>query len=113
MANSRIGETLWDEWDDNEYFSVIPGATVFVTPEHVDIENDVVRMALASKIQRYGYTDSLGQAFSLLERSVYVHGYVGFVDGDTILTVCDEDGETFYGDVVDQVVPATWVEVPI
>jgi hypothetical protein len=110
MATSRIGESLWEDWDGIGYYSVLPACTVFVTYGHVDIEHEIVRKALASYIQRIGYVDSLGQAFSLLERSVYVQGYVGSVD-DSHPTVCDEDGETFYGDVVDETLPATWVEV--
>ena len=111
MADSRIGESLWEDWGGHGYCSVYPSCTVFVTYSHVDIEHPVVRRALASHIQRSGHTDSLGQAFALLDRSVFVQGYVGSVDGDYEPTVCDENGETYYGDEVDETLPATWVEV--
>jgi hypothetical protein len=111
MATSRIGESLWTEWDGNGYYSVLPLCTVFVTNGHVDIENEVVRRALASFIQRSGVVDSLGQAYALIERGVYVQGYSGVIDGEPEPTVCEEDGETFHGDIVDEILPTTWVEV--
>lgn len=111
MAKSRIGESLWEDWDGSGYYSVLPVCTVFVTYGHVDIENEVVRRALASHMQRGGYVDSLGQAYAALDRSVFVQGYVGRVDGEMEPTVCEDDGETFYGDIVDETLPTTWVEV--
>jgi hypothetical protein len=111
MANSRIGESLWEDWNGNGYYSVLPMCTVFVTYGHVDIENNVVRRALASHIQRSGYVDSLGQAYALLDRSVFTQGYAGCVDEESDPTVCEDDGETFYGDIVDDILPTTWVEV--
>lgn len=111
MVKSRIGESLWEYWDGNGYYSVLPVCTVFMTYGHVDVDNEVVRRALASFIQRGGHVDSLGQAYSALDRSVFVQGYLGLVDGEIEPTVCEEDGETFYGDIVDETLPATWVEV--
>lgn len=107
MRDVRTGECLWSEWTG---FGVPAGAsTVFYTHEHVDVENDVVRRALASALQRDGSAVSLGDGFRAVESAQVVCGYAGFVDGEIDLSVCDEFGETREGDEVDEVLPITWV----
>lgn len=113
MKDSRIGETLWSEWTGNDHVPSIASTVVFYTEEHVDIEHDLIRRALASTIQRDGHTDSLGQAFSTLETCSFEHGYVGVVDGDPEFTSCDINGMTIYEDTVEKVIPVTWVNVNV
>ena len=67
MKDSRIGETLWSEWDGANYQPLEQNSMVFYTEEHVDLSNDLIRRALASTIQRDGHTDSLSQAFLTLD----------------------------------------------
>jgi hypothetical protein len=84
---------------------------VFFTHEHVDIEHDVVRRALASALQREGVVDSLGGGYRCIEEGFVSCGYAGKVDGSYELYVCNEDGETLHGDYVEGIVEVTWVEV--
>ncbi|NDF98569.1 MAG: hypothetical protein EB101_06535 [Chitinophagia bacterium] len=111
MKDSRIGELLWKEWTGDGFDPQLNDSVVFFTDEHVDLENEIVRRALASALQRDGISISLGNGFQSLESSSITYGYAGEVDGDIDLSVCDEAGETPYGDAVDTVIPITWVEV--
>jgi hypothetical protein len=114
MKDSRKGETLWSEWFGDGYKKDTPNAIIFYTEDHVDIHNDIVRRALASAIQRDGITDSLGEAFRLLDGPVLVcHGHAGFVGGSDELTLCDISGSTSYEDQTDDTISVTWVEINV
>ena len=113
MKDSRIGETLWSEWDGSNYQPLDPQSMVFYTEEHVDLSNDLIRRALASTIQRDGHTDSLSQAFSTLDICSYEYGYVGVIDGEPEFTACDINGMTIYEDTVEKVIPVTWVNINV
>lgn len=110
MKDSRAGEALWKEWD-GEGHNTDSNSVIFFTEEHVDVEHDVVRRALASALQREGVVPGLGNAYQLLETSNTIKLFAGVVDNDTVYTVCDKDGETYYGDNVDSIVEITIVEV--
>lgn len=113
MKDSRIGEALWFEWDGLDYELSLDAAEItFYTYDHVDLETEVVKRALASTLQRDGLVSSLGQAFSVLDQtSALSHGYSGFIDEDIIPVVCDKDGFTNSGEQVSEATPTTWVEV--
>lgn len=111
MKDSRTGELLWKEWTGSGYEQLNDSSVVFFTEEHVDLENELIRRALASALQRDGVSISLGNGFQSLDGAPVVYGYAGEVDGDTDFTMCEEDGETREGDVVDITLPITWVEV--
>lgn len=113
MKDSRVGELLWKEWTGEGFNPHFKESVVFFTDEHVDLENEVVRRALASALQRDGVSISLGDGFKSIEAAKTTFGYAGEVDQDVDLSVCDENGETPYGDVVDDVFPITWVEVVV
>lgn len=110
MKDSRAGETLWYEWTGDDFESENDG-TVFFTIGHVDIENEIVRRALASALQRDGTAVTLGDGFRSLDTAVTTHGYAGMVDGAIDFSVCDESGETRDGDFVDEINVVTWVEI--
>jgi hypothetical protein len=111
VKDSRKGELLWKEWTGTGYEPFLENSLVFFTDEHVDLENELIRRALASALQRDGVSVSLGNGFQSVENATISHGYAGEVDGDIDLTVCDEEGETREGDLVDDIVEITWVEV--
>jgi hypothetical protein len=111
VKDSRKGELLWKEWTGSGYESIHDDSLVFFTDERVDVENELVRRALASALQRDGISVTLGNGFQAIESAHVSYGYAGEVDGDIDLTVCDEDGETEYGDAVDNMSEITWVEV--
>jgi hypothetical protein len=111
MRDSRIGETLWSEWSGEGFEPTSQDALVFFTEDHVDIENETVRRALASALQRDGSSISLGNGYSAIESATVSHGYAGEVDEAIYFTMCNEDGETRDGDYVDRVIPITWVEI--
>lgn len=110
MKDSRIGESLWFIWDGEGYSPSLDGSVVFYTEEHVDIENELVRKALASSIQREGLVPSLGMAYSLIDSGFSWHGHAG-ESPENLSIACEETGETIYDLVVDKVTPVTWVEV--
>lgn len=111
MKHARRGETLWSEWTGELYEKLNYDTVVFYTVEHVDIENEVVRRALASAIQREGIADSLGGAFRLLDVAVPAYLHAGEVQECKEYAICNDKGETYLGDTVDAVVPITIVEV--
>jgi hypothetical protein len=109
MKDSRIGESLWFLWDIEE---PADGSLLFYTEDHVDIEHEVVRKALASAMQREGISYSLGHSFNLIEAGEVTYGYSGTSPlGDQTGLPCDEHGETEDGYILDFVTPATWVKV--
>lgn len=109
MKDSRIGESLWLEWMSDDYSS--PDSIVFYTEDHIDLENDIVKRALASTLQRDGIVSSLAEGFRYVETAYSYHGYAGFLDGDFDLTMCNEFGETKDGDEVDEIKNLTLVEI--
>lgn len=111
MKDSRAGESLWKEWTGEGYDTEFEDSVVFFTDEHVDVENEIVRRALASALQREGVVVGLGNGFQSLDSAHITISYAGEVDEAIDLTICDEDGETYFGDTVDRVVPITLVEV--
>jgi hypothetical protein len=114
MKDSRIGETLWSQWLGNSHHAQETSALIYVTEEHVDINVEVVRRALASAIQRDGIVDSLGQAFSLLDgKTKNQHAFAGHIDGDPEPSLCDKDGLTMHGDSVEEVLSITLVDINV
>lgn len=111
MDFNRRGESLWHEWDGIGFTPSSTSNLIFCTDAHVDISEDVVLKALASAVQREGIVETLGQAFKVIQPFTALLGYSGEVDGGIETAVCDENGETYYGDVVDAITPTTWVEV--
>ncbi len=109
MRDNRHGEQLWLEWDGSglEDEDCLP----YYTVEHVALSEEVVRRALASTLQRDGVADSLADGFKLLDGVEIQHLWAGVLDAENDLTICDEDGETFYGDVVDVAFPITVVQI--
>jgi len=113
MKDKRSGETLWQEWSGEGYSKVDSSSIVFYTHGPVDVENEIVKRALASALQREGIVYSLGDAFKKLEnadKTTIKHGYVGTVDGSWEEHACDEYGETRFGDVVDEICTAVWID---
>lgn len=111
MRDSRAGECLWQEWTGNGQEPTTASSVLFFTFDHVDLDHEVVRRALASALQRDGVSQSLGLGYAAIQAGTVTLGYAGTVDGDRDLTACDERGETYYGDQVDKPLPVTWVEV--
>lgn len=109
MKDSRKGECLWSEWTGSGAEDFTSSQLVFFTEDHVDIEHEVVVRALASALQRDGSAISLGDGYKMAQSGTCIHAYAGEVDGDVDLTICDEAGETKYGDYVDRVVEVTLV----
>lgn len=112
MKDSRLGESLWEEWLGSGYLNFLNESEsfVFYTKGVVSLENDLVRRALASAIQRDGITDSLSESFKTLEHSKVSYGWAGVTDLDIELVFCDESGYTNLGDNVAEILPITWVE---
>jgi hypothetical protein len=112
MKDSRKGESLWFEWDGYSYPRKLEDSSiVYFTYDHVDLDHEVVRRALASSIQRDGVVSSLRDAFKLLDSAAISQGYAGEVNGNYHLTYCQDDGSTINGDEVAEVLHVTYVEV--
>jgi hypothetical protein len=112
MKDSRIGESLWSIWDGEGYDPAYLDSAVYYTETHVDLEEDVVRKALASSIQRDGISYSLSESFSSISRAIVSHGWVGTGEGELYQEICDPFGETISGAFVEDVIEVTFVEVP-
>jgi ABC-type transport system substrate-binding protein len=112
MRDSRIGESLWTEWYGYGYLSNLQDSIIFSTIDHVDLDNDVVRRALASSLQREGIASSLGEGYRIVDTAFISHGYAGHIDESYEYYVSDEQGTTYSGDSVDEALPMTWVEFP-
>ena len=110
MKDIRHGEHLWQSWEGEGYFSDTHSELIYFTVGDVDVDNEIVRRALASTLQRDGVSDSLSDGFKLLATSYTQGGFAGFLPDDSEYTVCDESGETEYGDFVKEALEATWVE---
>jgi hypothetical protein len=110
VIKDRAGEWLWEEWDGEGYESNYFNSFIYVTYDNVNINEEIVKRALASCIQRDGIVDSLSDAFSMIERSEVSHGYVGFVEGEKFPFVTNEFGETSRGDSTNYFLKATWVD---
>lgn len=111
MKDERPGDFLWEEWQGSGYDSKVESSVVYYTFDHIDLENDLVRRALASALQRDGVAVSLGDGFSMIDKSIPYHGWAGIIEEENDYFVCDEHGETEYGDLVDVIMPTTWVEI--
>lgn len=112
MKDLRKGESLWSEWEGYGYhYNFGDSSLVFYTEEHVDLDIEVVRRALASSLQREGVASSLSQAFQLIDAGIIEQGYAGPVGGDIYLTVCADDGSTLEGSEVDEIIEVTYVEI--
>jgi hypothetical protein len=100
------------EWTGDGLELDNPDNVLFYTVDHVDLNHEIVRRALASALQRSGFVDSLGDAYRALEQhSTQILGFAGTKEGELDLFVCGTDGYTFYGDWLVEYTPVTWVEV--
>ena len=52
MKDKRTGECLWFEWSGDGFAVSRPSSIIFFTYDHVDLEIDLIRRALASALQR-------------------------------------------------------------
>jgi hypothetical protein len=111
MKNDRVGDWLWEEWIGEGYESSNShGGTVYCTTEWVDIDNDLIKRALASCLQRDGVVDSLSEGFKVAESAIIVKSYAGFLEEEKTMTICNESGETEFGDSVSSKFFITLVE---
>lgn len=111
MRDSRRGETLWFEWTGELYVRERKKSVVFFTWDHVDLEHDVIKRALASVLQREGIVNTLGEGYRTVESSKTHWRYAGMTDDSEDLVICNDEGETFLGDHVPTWAPVTIVEV--
>lgn len=111
MKDARPGDFLWEEWDGFGYDSQVDYSVVYYTFDHIDLENDLIRRALASALQRDGVAISLGDGFNLIDKCSPNYGWTGIIKDEENYVVCDQNGETEYGEVVESILPATWVEI--
>lgn len=109
--DSRIGESLWFIWDGEDYDFSSESSIVFYTKEHVDLEEDLIRKALASAIQREGIADSLSGGFSLISSGITQHLYSGYSPISEREYICDSNGVSSRGEDLLSVIPVTVVEV--
>ena len=111
MKDKRLGQELWLEWIGSGYFLNKPDPIVYYTVDHIDIENELVRKALASALQRDGVYDSLSEAFKAIDAGIVCSGWAGILEDEIDLVICTELGETDYGDIVEEVQPVTLIEI--
>lgn len=111
MKDNRQGDQLWLEWEGNNLDSATD--IQYYTVEHVSLDEEVVRRALASTLQRDGLADSLADGFKLLDGVWMTHEWAGQVEDEIDITICDKDGETNYGEIVDLCFPITVIHISL
>jgi hypothetical protein len=111
MHNQQFEIQSWEEWDGNDYIPNSSNCLVFYSFGHYSFELDEITSSLSKYLAEEGVFDSRFEAKRSLSIATARTGYVGRVDDDYELTVCDDYGTTRYGDYVDAVRPITWVEV--
>jgi hypothetical protein len=47
----------------------------------------------------------------MIDKSYPIYGWCGVIEEEFDFTVCDELGETEYGDFVEAALPVTWIEI--
>lgn len=109
--DSRIGESLWFIWDGDGYSLFTQDSIVFYTEDHVDLEEDVVRKALASSIQREGISDSLAGGYSLISSGITGHFYAGESLISETLHLSNSEGLLESGEQLVNIKPITCVEI--
>lgn len=114
MKDERIGEALWSAWDGEEYEEQLLDPYVYQTEGHVDLDIDVVRVGLASTLQRDGIVFSLKKGLDLLENSVVSHTWGGIVDGEWYRVIVDYDTGLSVDsqEPTEDIVELTIVEIP-
>ena len=112
MKDSRIGQSLWSIWEGFGYEEQIVNSVVYYTEDHVNLDHEVVRKALASSIQRDGIVYSLSQGFQAIDAGAISHFWVGTYNDEPYQEICDEDGVNSSGIRLIDVIPVTFVEVP-
>ena len=112
MKDSRIGQILWSAWEGSGYTANIHNSITYYTEDHVDVDHDVVRRALASCIQRDGVVFSLSQGFQAIDGAVITQSWMGSLDGEIYLELCDEFGLTWDEVKLQDVTAITIVEIP-
>lgn len=113
MRDTRLGESLWDEWVGEGYDRAEEESLVYFTHGHVSLDHEVVRRALASVCQRDGVVDSLNDGFKLIGSNSPSHVWAGPVGEEHHMTICRSDGLTDRDDVVDTINEITLVELII
>jgi len=111
MIFDRKGEVLWNEWDGHNMSPEKGSHILYYTHGHVNVDDSLYLNALASAVQRDGISDSIGRAMIAIQPFTIKQGFSGHCDGGRELHACDEHGVTYYGEVVDEVLPTTWIEV--
>lgn len=106
----RLGQELWLEWE-GAWSPERDDTMLYYTVDHVDVENELVKRALASVLQRDGIYDSLGDAFKAIDKGVVGIAWAGTLEDSIELEMCDELGETEYGDILENIQEITYVEV--
>jgi hypothetical protein len=102
---------LWVEWHGQGYEPETDADLVYFTYDHVDLDNEIVRRALASTLQRDGVADSLSDGFKMIENGYVAIGWAGLLPDEHECWACTEEGETEYGDSVDSALQVTWIEL--
>jgi len=113
VRDVRHGEHLWVHWEGEGFDYDDTTETTYFTFGHVDLENDIVRRALASVFQRDGLADSLSDGFHLIDSARAHCAFAGLLPGERDYIVCNELGETDHGDQVEIALETSWVKTTI
>lgn len=113
MKDIRHGEHLWMLWEGEGFQRYYDNELVYFTIGHVDIEDNIVRRALASVLQRDGLADALSDGFRLLESAVGRWEHAGILPEEQDYIFCDSLGVTDHGDQVEDALEVSWVKIII
>ena len=104
-----VSEPVWLVWEGDDFPRKIHSdSVVFYLTEHIYLDSDdSYKKSLAKQVRLEGLTDSLGEAFKLIDLGWVSKGGYYFEDGDERYPVyCELDDDLYDWD-------ATFVEVPV
>lgn len=113
MQYNRSGENLWLEWSGYDLPTESEESIIYYTLEWVDVDDETVRRALASALQRSGAVEGLGHAFRSLETAHVTQAYGAHLGGEREWSFYDQEWTPRPDPEVEDFTAITWVEITV
>lgn len=111
MKYGALVQDYWQEWGGEP--AAPDGFAWFYAQTHVDPYHPPVYRNLARVLQLSGIPSSLQEAYRMIDEAIVFETHAGHVDESPDLSRCDGYGYTESGDLVDDVIEVTIVEIPV
>jgi hypothetical protein len=97
--------TPWREWEGDDL--PLGGDVVYVRDGALVGSRDL----LVEAIRTDGLSANLGDAYRMLDNVTFHPGFYGFLEGNIIPVLCDDDGMTDDGDQVETATPCVFASI--